>query len=897
VVLSTERYGGLVGFRDSQAPCGKIELAQSTVHVSAVLPSIAYSPVTLENNFNVSVNFTIFAPSYVFVSTQSNTGEFFTRSSIPSNSKIDLLLQIDTGSIDSDKSEFYFNITFLPYSYWLQSASENTNNKPIILTVHLSLTEATFIILPTDIQLTLQEGSNVNRVLTVYNIKTTPQSITVSKVGRSGWVSFSQNQLNFSESVNAGCTCEDSLSVCMPVEVPVSNFSTPFQVIIDTSNMLIGSYSENIRILSTGSTSYVDVPITINVVGGLVDWEKTTWSYSRGLTEDTLNVETRIQFVIIPRDSAGNPTLDFGDLEAEDLTFFVDWAIDGITTTYCPDGFECSGTVFVAFNLISRSWEVDVPVFMNGTYNISIGSEINIPSFPNSNFVAKVLPVTCSSFGELNSEVNFLGNKCSCIPGYGIISDSGFFVKCEECPAGKYSNGTCKDCPLGNYTSSPRQSECATCEGRYQPNELKTGCVKCGSSQYVDPITHLCQQCPPKTIVTEDNECVFCKEREEPKENVCKGCPDNWYVPKDSQNGLCEPCPSDKYPKKGDDGYYTCVCLPKYFTKDDGSCGTCPDGCCCVGRTWKNILPMKKHFKVIVGNVTSCTECRDLLNQTRDNCPGVSECDASNIDETAKAINSFLSESQSADGCTKCGEGFTGPLCVKCALNYHRTSTNDCGSCPDKQWVILAILVGFIAAVSITVYIIRRTIVLSKHEDSTEIIILRIATSSLQLTAMQQGFDLQWPLFLSEFFVVMDYLSSAGQSVFSLDCLVDTGASTSEESSTCDVTTDDGRLRTFFLTAVFIASLPILSLLVSAFFWIVRYFQAGRSHGKTFINYFLVSNVVIFFLLHPTLSRTSLKFFTCSKEQFNVTSDVTVNFLESDFNIVCLRHNKNLHLV
>jgi len=477
--------------------------------------------------------------------------------------------------------------------------------------------------------------------------------------------------------------------------------------------------------------------------------------------------------------------------------------------------------------------------------------------------------------------------QASCIPGYGVISDTGYFVRCEICPKGYYSSGTCKECPLGSYSNAEGSAECSYCSGRREPNSNKNDCQDCVGSQFVNQTTHLCQACPQKTIVNEDNECVPCGPLEQPSGNTCDECPDEWYVPKTSLNGLCEPCPSDKYPVLGSDGYYSCVCKPQYYTKEDGSCGECPDGCCCVGRTWENIVAIKKHFKVVVGNITTCSECRDLLDSTKENCPGIEICDTQSPEETSKAINDFLALSESENGCTKCGTGFTGPLCVKCSLNYHRTSTNDCGECLPREWVLIAMFVGMFAAVSITVYIIRRTLILSRNDDSTEIIVLRIATSSMQLTAMQQAFDLPWPAFLSQFFLIMDYVSSAGQSVFSLDCLIDTGATKTEESSTCDVVTDDGRVRTFFMTAVFIACLPLLSLFVSGLFWVIRYFQAGRHHGKSYINYFLVSNVVIFFLLHPTLSRTSLKFFSCSRESFNVTSDTTVNFLEADFNIVC----------
>jgi hypothetical protein len=325
-------------------------------------------------------------------------------------------------------------------------------------------------------------------------------------------------------------------------------------------------------------------------------------------------------------------------------------------------------------------------------------------------------------------------------------------------------------------------------------------------------------------------------------------------------------------------------------------------------------------------------------------CPGVDISDSQlSIDD---AVFQALQDSpypSNSTVCTECEEGFTGPLCFKCSSGFNRAGTNQCIKCLDQSAVIGLLALGGFFAIVVCIYIIRRTIAASlivdnmasvasssnsttpatvglvtedtttpntsstkkinatsssaaenqgeeQNQENREVIVLRIAMSHLQSQAMCQGVELGWPGFVADFFNVYDLLSSCGYSVFSLDCVMNTAGSSSHNSATtstgCSVF-DDGRLRTFFISSIFIALLPAFGAITSGTFWSGAYiyskhFGEHKRHGRKYWQYFLVSMCIILFLLYPSLSRTALKFFSCSREEI-----LGNRFLEADFNVIC----------
>ena len=151
---------------------------------------------------------------------------------------------------------------------------------------------------------------------------------------------------------------------------------------------------------------------------------------------------------------------------------------------------------------------------------------------------------------------------------------------------------------------------------------------------------------------------------------------------------------------------------------------------------------------------------------------------------------------------------------------------------------------------------------------------------------MIQGSPLEWSPFLLALFGIFDLVSSAGQSLFSIDCLYEERV----VNATCSESDvfDPSRSAVFFTQALFVALLPVACALFFGAYWGARsaFRKLGRfkkNRGRTYYQYFTISMIVVLFFLYPTLSRTSLKFFSCSSESFGTEK----RFLEADFNLEC----------
>ena len=179
--------------------------------------------------------------------------------------------------------------------------------------------------------------------------------------------------------------------------------------------------------------------------------------------------------------------------------------------------------------------------------------------------------------------------------------------KCENCPAGRFSNATgateCDACPPGKSLEAPSsvdqtgattQSSCKSCA----PGKTwlqNTGCTDCpqGTFQAVAGSMGPCEKCEsgkyldPDAGATSAEACKTCKcpDGQVPEncasdsKGTCRECPQG----KAGINGKCEAqCPCGKYsPNSGEASQSSCIlCRPGYFSATPGraSCTACPPG-------------------------------------------------------------------------------------------------------------------------------------------------------------------------------------------------------------------------------------------------------------------------------------------------------------------------------
>ena len=137
---------------------------------------------------------------------------------------------------------------------------------------------------------------------------------------------------------------------------------------------------------------------------------------------------------------------------------------------------------------------------------------------------------------------------------------------------------------------------------------------------------------------------------------------------------------------------------------------------------------------------------------------------------------------------------------------------------------------------------------LKKTEESEKSILMRIMTNYLQVITTFVSFNISFPDLLSQLFTPAERLGSTSTPFVSFDCFV-----------------RDKELTLFapsptFFKAFLSGILPITMFLVSVLIWAIIYFTV-RKWCKDFKRNLVVTNVVILFLLHPSLTRIFFSLF------------------------------------
>ena len=126
-------------------------------------------------------------------------------------------------------------------------------------------------------------------------------------------------------------------------------------------------------------------------------------------------------------------------------------------------------------------------------------------------------------------------------------------------------------------------------------------------------------------------------------------------------------------------------------------------------------------------------------------------------------------------------------------------------------------------------------------------------------------------------FDAFDFVSSAGESALAFECLDAEALGGSEGQSP------------FVVGALILLALPVLCAVAATVFWLcLKQCRSRRGDAEVapavvfeanhYTKMFIATMLVLLFLLHPTLTRSGLRFFTCSPEDMGGPT-----FLEADF--------------
>jgi hypothetical protein len=138
----------------------------------------------------------------------------------------------------------------------------------------------------------------------------------------------------------------------------------------------------------------------------------------------------------------------------------------------------------------------------------------------------------------------------------------------------------------------------------------------------------------------------------------------------------------------------------------------------------------------------------------------------------------------------------------------------------------------------------------SKSRASELSILMRIMTNYLQLISAAFSFNIRYPTIVSDIFYPIERIGSSSETFVSFDCFVN--------DYDLKAFTPSSALFKLFLIAI----LPIFLFVVISLIWIlVKYLCRKWCHDLK--QHIVVSVICILFLLHPTITKSTLNMFQC----------------------------------
>eukprot|EP00949_MAST-11_sp_MAST-11-sp1_P001459 g1459.t1 len=203
-----------------------------------------------------------------------------------------------------------------------------------------------------------------------------------------------------------------------------------------------------------------------------------------------------------------------------------------------------------------------------------------------------------------------------------------------------------------------------------------------------------------------------------------------------------------------------------------------------------------------------------------------------------------------------CTEGYTGMMCHRCETHFARRGEHECGPCDG--WSTLYTVLAILVFIAICVYFIKST--LSNSEKTLEIEMAKIAMSGTQALTVLGRYPLKWPRAVLDVFNIAGGLFSGADDVISFKCAMDNA----------------GGSRYFRGSAVILTA-PLVVIAGAGAFWAFKA-QNDNSTKKNIRSNFVVSVMVILFMVLPTLNQTAFQLLTCRAvgTEFRVAGDFDI---------------------
>lgn len=211
-----------------------------------------------------------------------------------------------------------------------------------------------------------------------------------------------------------------------------------------------------------------------------------------------------------------------------------------------------------------------------------------------------------------------------------------------------------------------------------------------------------------------------------------------------------------------------------------------------------------------------------------------------------------------------------GNLCQSCVNNWAKSSDIYCVPCTNNpQYYGITVLI-IIAAIIFIIFTIWKSLRQKKKVDGPSYnkasIMLKILINYFQLVSIVSSFNFKWPGEVKETFEFQNKVAGSTAQIFSIDCVLKSSAGGNNDTSV------------FFLKLAFIAVSPLIFLIVCILVWILiflkRYGRNISEHKFQLKTNITVSIIVVLFLLHTTIVKTSIMAF---RYAYHISFSVSLN--------------------
>jgi len=189
-----------------------------------------------------------------------------------------------------------------------------------------------------------------------------------------------------------------------------------------------------------------------------------------------------------------------------------------------------------------------------------------------------------------------------------------------------------------------------------------------------------------------------------------------------------------------------------------------------------------------------------------------------------------------------CAEGYGGFLCADCSGRYRRNGAFVCSECSDPELNIFVSALYFLALISAIITLVKMTMRGSQTRRPLSSVYLKVFLNHFQMLQVISKIKFGWPNIIQQVLHYQQYISSLPTQVISFDCLM------------IDYLTGPGPEFSFnYLRLVTFATLPVIVIIFSFFFWLVRGCLSSQMTRQQRVDNTISTIAIIWFIFYPTI--------------------------------------------